>query len=178
MNIGFDLDKIFINYPPLIPAVIIDRLYKAKSNGTLQYRIPSKPEQIVRIISHYWIFRPPIKENIEFFKKIAQENKNKYFLISSRFGFLRKRTENILKRNGLDGSFTKMIFNYNNKQPHLFKNYVLKKYTIDKYVDDDLALLKFLYPKHINTTFYWLNKNISKQLGKNLFAITHLEQMI
>jgi hypothetical protein len=35
MNIGFDFDKVFVDYPPIIPDYFFDRFYKKKANGTL-----------------------------------------------------------------------------------------------------------------------------------------------
>lgn len=179
MNIGFDLDKIFINYPPFIPDKLIDRLYKQRSDGVLLYRIPSKPEQILRIISHHPIFRPPLSGNIRFAKNLANKkiNNNKYYLISSRFGFLKTRTKIILQKYNLDKIFDGMYFNFSNKQPHFFKNETIKKLKIQLYVDDDLPLVKFLARENQKTKFFWLNKKTKGPLEKNLIAITHLSQM-
>jgi hypothetical protein len=177
MNIGFDLDKIFINFPPLIPSGIIDLFYKEKTKDKLKYRIPSKLEQIIRIFSHYPLFRPPITQNLDYVKNLAFKNKNKYYLISSRFNFLKKRTDNLIKRYSFDKIFNAMYFNYENKQPHLFKNEIIKKLDLDTFVDDDLQLLEYLAGKNSKTKFFWLNEKISKPLKKNLFAIKHISEM-
>lgn len=177
MNIGFDLDKIFIDYPPFIPDGLINKLYKQKSNGVLLYRTPSKIEQLLRIFSHHYRFRPPIRENIEYVKRLTSRNNHKYYLISSRFSFLRKQTEIIVKKYGLDKIFDDMCFNFEDEQPHIFKNKVIKKQHISLYVDDDLQLLEYLAKKNPNTKFFWLNKNQTKSLRKNLFAIRHLSEM-
>lgn len=179
MNIGFDLDKIFIDYPPFVPDKLINRLYKHKSDSVLSYRIPSKPEQILRIISHYPIFRPPLTENIKFVKELTnkQKNNNKYYLISSRFGFLKNATKALIKRHGFNEIFDAMFFNFENKQPHIFKHGVITKLKIDRYVDDDLPLLEFLNKINKKTKFFWLNKKIKRTLEKNIIAITHLREM-
>ena len=177
MNIGFDLDKIFINYPPFVPTKLIDRLYKHKSNGVLLYRIPSKPEQIIRILSHHPFLRPPIVKNLEFIKKLSSNKKNKHFLISSRFSFLKNRTNAIINKYLFDRIFDSMIFNFQNQQPHIFKAKTVKKLKIDRYVDDDLPLLEFLNKKNNKTKFFWLNEKISKPLKNNLFAINHISEM-
>lgn len=177
MKIGFDLDKIFIDYPPFIPTNLIDRLYKQKSNGVLLYRIPSKLEQIIRVISHYPFLRPPILENIEFVKKLTSNKKNKYYLVSSRFSFLKDQTDNIIGKYNLSKIFNSMFFNFQDQQPHTFKDQVIKKMKIDLYVDDDLPLLEYLANKNINTKFFWLNRKGSKPLGGNLFAIRDLGGM-
>lgn len=177
MNIGFDLDKIFINTPPFVPGKIIDWLYKGKPNGSLKYRIPGRAEQIFRTFSHHPILRPPILQNINYVRKSTSINTNKYYLISSRFSFLEKRTTAIINRYKLDKVFNAMYFNYSNNQPHEFKSEIIKKLNLDKYVDDDLQLLEYLSDKNPKTKFFWLNKNLNKKLSNSLFAITHLSEM-
>lgn len=177
MNLGFDLDKIFIDFPPFVPSKIIDWFYKEKINHELKYRIPSRLEQIIRVFSHHPLFRPPITSNIEYIRSLALANDNKYFLISSRFSFLEKRTSELIKRYRLNKLFNGMYFNYSNNQPHEFKSEIIKKLNLDKYVDDDLQLLEYLIDKNPKTKFFWLNKKLNKKLSGNLFAITHLSKM-
>ena len=177
MNIGFDLDKIFINFPPLVSSGIIDLFYKGNIKNELKYRFPSKAEQIIRIFSHYPLFRPPITQNLDYVKNLALRNKNRHYLISSRFNFLKKRTDNLIKRYDFDKIFNAMYFNYENKQPHLFKIEIIKKLSLDKFVDDDLQLLEYLTDKNPMTEFFWLNNKISKPLRKNLFAIRDISEM-
>lgn len=178
MNIGFDLDKIFINYPPFIPDSVIDSLYKEKSDGILSYRIPSKIEQMLRFLSHYPPLRPPIMANIEFVKQNKQKNNDKYYLISSRFNFLKGRTQAITKKYQFDTIFDSMFFNYNNEQPHMFKERILRKLLVDRYVDDDLQLLRYLTLRNPKVDFYWLNGKKAGTLENNLFAITRLSAII
>jgi len=177
MNIGFDLDKVFIDFPPLVPGKVIDFLYKEKGNRVLKYRMPSRLEQIVRILSHHPLFRPPIKENLDYVRNLALANKNKYYLISSRFSFLKKRTSDLVKSFGFDKIFNAMYFNYNNKQPHLFKNEIINKLGLDMFIDDDLQLLNYLVEKNPKTKFFWLNNKISEPLKKNLIPIKHIEEI-
>lgn len=178
MNLGFDFDKVFINYPPLVPHVLIDRLYKKKANGTLLYRIPSKPEQILRIATHHPILRKPIMENMQYIRSIAGNKDHKYYVISSRFGFLKRRTEDLIKRHELDSLFHGLFFNYSNEQPHIFKDRMIKKLHIHRYIDDDLRLLEYLLTKNKSTVFFWLNKSHNGFLKKNLFGITKLSSFI
>lgn len=178
MNIGFDFDKIFIDYPPFIPSGIIDRLYRQKSNGVLFYRIPSKLEKFLRLLTHFSAFRPPIIINIKFIKKLAKKNTSRHYLISSRFSFLKNKTKSVIKKYSLDKYFDEMYFNFDNDQPHFFKNKVIKKLKIDLYVDDDLPLLIFLAKRNPKTLFFWFNKKISSKINNNLFAIKSLSEMI
>jgi len=177
MKIGFDLDKVFVDYPPLIPDRLIDKLYKKKSNGVLLYRMPSRPEQFIRQLSHLPILRPPIKTNINFLCSLPKD-KHELYLISSRFGFLEKQTLSLMTRLGLDSVFTRMYFNFENKQPHLFKDEVLRQLKLDLYIDDDLALLKYVAQRNNATKFYWFHQGpFTLTLPKNVMKINKLSEI-
>jgi len=178
MNIGFDLDKVFINYPPLISANIIDSLYRKKSSQDLTYRIPGKMEQSIRVLSHHPIFRPPIKENMFLLRRITQDKKNNYYLISSRFSFLKKRTDSLVKNFKLNNYFSSLHFNYKDQQPHIFKDKKIKELKINIYIDDDLNLLKYLSSKNKNVKFYWLNPKKAEKISSNLYAITSIDKIL
>lgn len=177
MKIGFDLDKILINFPPLVPDRLIDRLYRKKANGELAYRIPSKAEQLLRRVSHHPLLRPGIVENISFIKNIPKEN-NKLFLISSRFGFLENRTKKLIKKYEFEQIFDQMFFNYNNMQPHEFKDEILKRLNLDIYVDDDFHLLKYVAKHNKKTTFYWFSGGSGKRkITRNIYAVSRLSDI-
>lgn len=175
MRIGFDLDGIFVDKPPFIPKSVIELLYRGRDH-TLTYRIPSKPEQFIRRVSHMAMFRPPIRQNIQFMKR-QKHLKHTYFLISGRFGFLQKETKTILRAHAIHEMFSQVILNTDNEQPHLFKNIMIKKWNIDRFVDDDLPLLKFLAQKNPQTVFFWLHGMRKKITQKNLRTIDHLSKV-
>lgn len=184
MTIGFDLDRIFINTPPFIPGDVISKLYKKKDNGELLYRIPSRPEQLFRRATHLPLFRPPIEENLAFLHAVAKKQ-NKLYLISSRYKFLEGVTEKLVQKHKLNTIFEKLYFNYDNKQPHIFKNEILKKLKLDIYIDDDLSLLQFVAKDNPKTKFYWLETDEKesalshhKTLEKNVFPISRLSNII
>ncbi len=178
MNLGFDLDKVFIDYPPLIPDSVLNHLYKKKANGILIYRIPSRPEQILRGLIHLPFLRPKIKKNIEFLQSLSKKD-NKLYLISSRFSFLEKTTDKLTKKYGFDNIFDEMYFNFSNKQPHLFKDEILKKLKIDRYVDDDFHLIKYVAKQNKKVKFYWLNsQRRTHMLTRNITAISNLEDIL
>jgi len=177
MNIGFDFDKIFIDYPPLFPAKLIDKLYKQRDNGILLYRIPSYPEQLFRKATHLSFLRPPIKENLALLKNISKKD-NRLYLISSRYKFLQHETNRLINKYELDKIFDEMYFNFDNKQPHLFKEEILKKLHLDLYVDDDLSLIKHVAKSNPNTKFFWLNTNNEKKtLANNIVEIHKLSEI-
>ncbi len=177
MNIGFDLDKIFIDYPPFVSPRVMDKLYKKKDNGVLLYRIPSYPEQLLRRASHMPFLRPAIKQNLEFLRRISKKD-NKLYLISSRFKFLEKRTAKLIKRYELDQIFDEMFFNYANFQPHIFKQEIINNLNLDIYVDDDLSLIRHAAKTNVKTKFFWLNTFGEKHiLPQNIFEISTLEEI-
>lgn len=178
MKIGFDLDGIFIKGPPLIPKKIIERLYKERDHGVLLYRIPGKLEQKLRKLSHLGLLRGPIKKNLEFLKSNSKGKNHDFFLISSRFGFLKKQTEKLIAKHSLDVAFEKLNFNYQNEQPHEFKSRVVKEKKLDRYIDDDLSLIKYLAKNNPGIIFYWLNKFQKKKLADNILAVTDISEIL
>lgn len=187
MIIGFDFDKVFINYPPLVPSVLIDFLYKGKSYfrkrkniDELYYRFPGKFEQQLRIFSHAPILRHPIAKNIKALEKISKTQNCKTFLVSSRFGFLKERTEKLMKSEDLSKYFTGIYFNYNNLQPHKFKEQQIRKLKIDIYIDDDLDLAIYLSKKIPTLKLYWIHNgnNKSRKIPQNIIAIKNLQEFV
>jgi hypothetical protein len=177
MKIGFDFDKVFIDYPPFLPSILFDKCYKQQDNGILKYRIPSPPEQLLRKALHLPFLRPLIKENFAVLKKIPQKDNNLY-LISSRYHFLKPETQRLIKKYNLQNIFTKMYFNFNNEQPHEFKNTILQQLHLDYYIDDDLSLIKHAAKSNPNTTFFWLNyRNKIKHVSNNIIPITTLAEI-
>jgi len=176
MNIGFDLDKIFIDYPPFVPDSLVNRLYRRETSNKLEYRMPGKAERTLRVFSHHPLFRPVIKQNISELKKIKKNN-CKIYLISSRFGFLKKRTESLINKNGFSTIFDGLYFNYDNEQPHLFKNRIIKKLKINTYIHDDINTITYLAAQNKNIKFYWLNSQKLGKLDVNINGITSISQI-
>lgn len=188
MRIGFDFDKVFIDYPPLLPPQIIDFLYKGGSyfkktntkNFSPKYRYPGKIEQKLRIFSHYPFLRKPIQENVKALQKIAGSKRNNTYLISSRFSFLKKSTNNIMEKYKLNKYFKEIYFNFDDQQPHLFKEKIIKDLKIEKYVDDDLHLSLYLASKFPHLEIYWITDQFSAdiKLPKNVKPIRSLKELV
>lgn len=176
-KLGFDLDGIFIGPPLFVPKSIIEYIYK-KSNKNLSYRIPGELESKIRVASHYHLLRPAIKKNIMSLVKISELPEISIFLVSSRFSFLKARTETWIKIQSMGKFFTKMYFNYENEQPHQFKDRIIKKEKIDKFVDDDLDLLMYLSKKNPDVQFYWVGWNKPPPiLPENITRVKNLEEL-
>lgn len=177
MNIGFDLDNVFINTPPFIPSTVIEKLYIKRDHGKLLYRIPSYPEQLFRRATHLPFLRPGITHNLEVLNNLPKKE-NKLYLISSRFKFLEKQTKAVIKKYKLNTIFDQMYFNFENEQPHEFKNKILQQLSLDIYIDDDLSLLRYVAKHNPKTQFFWLSNHAPKNpLPGNIQMITKLSDI-
>lgn len=148
IKIAVDLDGILIDKPPLIPKKLLERLFRGSGGDNLHYRFPTAElEQQIRKISHYYLFRPPIKKNIAFLKEVANDKKYELYVISGRYSFLEKETENWLKKRKVKNLFKKIYLNLNDEQPHLFKERILRILRPDIFIDDDDLIADFLVGK-------------------------------
>lgn len=147
IKIAFDLDGVIVDKPPLIPKKILEWLFKGHNSSALCYRFPhSRTEQLIRKLSHYYLLRPPIKENLSLVKELAKEG-NELYIVSGRYSFLELETRIWLQKRGLGNTFKKVYLNLRNEPPHVFKEKILKKIKPDYFIDDDAALVAYLKGK-------------------------------
>jgi hypothetical protein len=145
IKIAFDLDGVIIDKPPLISKKLLERLFKGGDGGRLHYRFPhSKLEQKIRKFSHYYLWRPPIKRNIEFIKKLSADKKYEIYIISGRYSFLENETNKWLSKREINCLFKDIYLNLADEQPYLFKEKIIKKINPDIFIDDDGTLVDYL----------------------------------
>lgn len=169
-RVGFDLDGIIIDKPPLIPKKLIEWFFRG-SQENLNYRFPkTKIEQLIRKFSHFYLFRPPIKKNIALIKKIHQQKKHDLYLVSSRYSFLQKETQFWLKKRKIDGLFEKIYLNTEDSQPHLFKEKKLKRLELDFYFEDDELIVDYLDRKLKNIQIFLVDDRGKHGLLKKFFS--------
>jgi phosphoglycolate phosphatase-like HAD superfamily hydrolase len=167
IKIAFDLDGVFVDKPPFIPKAVIEFLFRGHKSRKLHYRFPkNQAEQLIRKISHYYLFRPPIKENIEFLKRIAQKGNFELFIISGRYSFLEKETAVWLEKKGIKSYFKKVFVNLSNDQPHLFKEKILNQVKPDIFIDDDPVLVDYLVKKGLPNIFFFDKEKPATSLEK------------
>jgi uncharacterized HAD superfamily protein len=147
IKIGFDLDGTLVDKPFLIPNSLIQWLFKGHRKG-LDYRFPkTKLEQFIRRLSHFYLFRPPIKLNLKFLKKIANNKDCRLYLISSRYSFLKKETRVWLEKRAIKNLFQKIELNHQDQPPYLFKEKKLRQLGVEVYFEDDPAIAGYLKKK-------------------------------
>jgi len=176
--LGFDFDKVFVNYPPFVPSALINRLYKKKSK-VLSYRIPGTFERHVRIVSHLPFFRSPMEQNIRSLEMLSKKTHVEMHIISSRFSFLKRLTNYWIEKNNFKKYFKSINFNFEDEQPHKFKERILKKLNVNIFVDDDLDLLKYLAPRHPSIKFYHItDKLTNEKLLPNITQINTIADLL
>jgi uncharacterized HAD superfamily protein len=148
LKIGFDLDGVIIDKPPIIPKFIIEGLVRGKRNKGISYRYPKyKIERWVRWLSHHPLLRPPIKENLIRIEELYKADRFKLYIVSSRYSFLEQRTEEWFNYYKLKKLFKEIHINKSDLQPHEFKEKMIKKLKLNVFIDDDLPLLEYLKKK-------------------------------
>lgn len=147
LKIGFDLDGVLVDKPPLVSKKIVESFFKGYRKG-LNYRFPeSVLEQKLRQASHFYFFRPPLKKNLRLVKKLHRQKRYQLYLISSRYSFLKDQTQNWLEKRGVAGFFEKICLNLRNEQPHFFKEKILEQLGLDFYFEDDPLIHSYLGKK-------------------------------
>lgn len=171
LKIAFDLDGVIVDKPPLVPKALLERLFKGGGSNKLHYHFPhSLLEQFIRKLSHFYILRPPIKNNISFIKEIAKNGQYELYVVSGRYSFLEKETETWLEKRKLKGLFKNIYLNKGNEQPHLFKEKILKEIKPDIFIDDDEAIVDYLCHKIKGSRIYCFTpKEITANGGGNPF---------
>lgn len=179
MNIGFDLDGIFVGTPPFMPKELLEWLYCGPQGKQPHYRFPkTKLEQFVRQLSHTHRLRPKKQKNINLVNRLVQDNSDlKIYLITSRYSFLKKQTHKILDHYNLELPFTAIYLNSSDQQPHLFKQEMIKKLKIDLFVDDDLKLLRFLSEHFPKMILLWYNPRSPFKPPMGINKIKSLEEI-
>lgn len=194
MIVAFDLDKIFVDYPPLVPANLINWLYRHSwkdifssqesvrellqngYSGDASYHVPQNSLEIFfRKLTHILPIRPRIRANIEYVKGISA--KHQLYLITGRYGFLEKITHKLLDSYQLTPLFSHIYINSSNLQPHLFKEEILKKSKANLYIDDDLRLLKHLKNTCPGVKLFWYSLNEENEPPGDITMIRSLKQL-
>lgn len=179
MNFGFDLDRVLVDYPPLVPPNLINWLYRDHKKDGLHYRYPkNKLEISFRLLTHHHFFRPQMAKSIEFLISFHKNHpKDKFFLITGRYAFLEKQTHRILERYDLKKYFHEVHINLSDEEPHIFKEKVIKKYKIDTMVDDNLDLLFHLKKSCPKLSCFWFNPEKIPSKYTGIISISNLSEM-
>jgi len=168
IKIAFDLDGILIDKPPFIPKRLLEWAFKGGDGSKLHYRFPkTKLEQWIRKLSHFYLFRPPIRKNIEVVRRLAKDKRYELYIISARYSFLKKETEVLFKKWKINNFFKKVFLNLENKQPYIFKAEILETLEPEVFIEDDPLIIRYVLPKIEKTKifFYYSDPQAAKKLS-------------
>ena len=100
--------------------------------------------------------RKPFVDQSGLFPLLAKGKGYRFYLITSRFKFLKELTEVGLKRYHFDGHFEQILINHQNLNPFVFKLQTIKQLKLDFFIDDDFELIEYLRLR-TTTKFYWVS---------------------
>lgn len=148
IKVGFDLDGVILYNPIRIFRVLITNIIKPiiktffpkKKKNTKVFFVPqSSLLKFIWILLHKTSFMisPGYKELV----KLSKSNKYEFYLITGRYGFLKKGYEKWLNKIQVSKVFKKCFYNSKSEQPHLFKEKMIKQLKLDIYVEDNYDIV-------------------------------------
>lgn len=179
MNIGFDLDRIFIDTPWFFPSFITNYFYYNKNLSS--QKTQNKLVTYIKLFSYLPIFRIPLYKNILILNQLAKNTTYKFYLISGRSSYLKRVTDLFLEKNNIQQIFQSTYINNKDIAPHLFKDEMIKKNHIEIFVDDDLYTLLFLAKSNPEIKFIWFNPTkitIHRNIPENITVIQSFESIL
>ncbi len=150
-RVGFDLDGVVTDHPPLIPFAYLKKFVRTNSVKLRYCQPQSGWLRRLRKLSHTWFLRPPLKKTRRLIEDLASQDEVVLYAVSSRPKSLRKKTEQWLKKWQMDDFFEAVYINEDNQQPHCFKKNKLTQLNLDYYVEDDQEVVDYL-KEHCPTT--------------------------
>lgn len=173
LKVGFDMDGVIL-YNPIRLIRPIAKLFKPlkffifKQKKDFFYYPESKIEQFFFYLLHKTSFKPD--HALENIKQLVESKKIKAYIITGRYSFLKKDYKIWLEKIKAKNIFEKCYQNTNNLQPNEFKEMMIKKLSLDIYIEDNWDIVKKLN-HHTNAKIFWLtnflDKNISYQYKYN-----------
>ena len=112
-----------------------------------------KLQQILWTIAHESSVFPAVGTKL--LKKMVREGKIEVYLITARYSFLDDHLNKWLRRKKLRDIFTSINLNKNDEQPHLFKERIIKKHSLDFFIEDNLDIVKHL-ESSVPCKIFWI----------------------
>ena len=169
LRVGFDLDGVLLYNPARIvrPIVAAVKNIIFKKKKVSFYFPKSKLEKFIWLGFHKssLFIAPGFKEIL----KLIKGKKIKACIVSSRYSFLKEDFEKWLKKLNVHHLFSGIYFNQKDKQPHIFKEELIKKLKLDIFIEDNWDIVNYLNVKcqmlNVKTKILWIynlfDRNIS-----------------
>lgn len=171
LRVGFDLDGVILYNPARIARPIIAFFKKIflKRNINRFYYPKNKIEQSIWNLLHKSSIWPAPGLNL--LSKLIKQNKLQAYIISGRYESLKKDFDAWINKIDPQRQFSGYYYNEINDQPHLYKEKMIKKLSLDIFVEDNWDIVKHLNQnsklKTKNCKIFWiynfLDRNINYQ---------------
>ena len=147
LRIGFDFDGV-IAYNPLrvlrAPVMTVRKWFFTKED--LVFPVPQKrPFRLLWALAHETSFYPSY--GLSNLKKLMEDGKIEGYLVTGRYSFLETSLSKWLKKHGLETAFKGVYLNRDNRQPHSFKEEMIKKLKLNMFVEDNWDIVTYLSQK-------------------------------
>lgn len=143
LRVGFDFDGVIAYNPLRIFRAPVMAVRKWWVKDGLIYPVPhNKPFKWLWALAHETSFYPSY--GLSELKKLMKEGEIEGYLITGRYSFLENSLTNWLKRHGILDAFSGIYINKDDKQPHQFKEEMIKKLKLDLFVEDNWDIVKYL----------------------------------
>ncbi len=171
LKIGFDLDGVILYNPlrifrgmakKILKPLKASLLHQNKSNF---YLPKSNFEKFLWNLIHKSSFM--VNHGYDDLVKLSKNKKIKLYLITGRYGSLKKDYLSWLNKLKANKTFYKCYLNENNLQPNQFKENMIKKLSLDVYVEDNYDIIEKLN-HHTNAKILWLTNAADKNIPYSL----------
>jgi len=155
LRVGFDMDGVLLYNPARIVRPIISSIKQIflKKKG-LRFYYPKKGYEKLfwRLVHKSSIYNAP---GISEISELVKAGKIEAYLITARYNFLGPSVTKWIKKNKLEKTFTQVIYNSQDEQPHEFKERMIKKLGIDIYIEDNFDIVNHL-AKTTQIKIFWI----------------------
>ena len=159
LKVGFDLDGVILYNPIRILRPFAHKFLKPLKASVLHQKkdsfyYPNSPvEKLLWQLVHKTSFR--VNTGYEELKKLAKNKNVELYLITGRYGLLKKEYESWLRKIDAEKVFKKCFINSDNRQPDDFKGTMIKKLKLDIYVEDNWDIIEKLN-HHTGANILWM----------------------
>jgi len=144
LRVGFDLDGVLLYNPARIvrPFVsFIKRIFLHKKKLRFYYPKTNHEKLFWRLVHKSSIYNAP---GISEITKLVETGKIEAYLVTARYNFLGSNVEKWVKQNKLEKTFKGVFYNSKDEQPHEFKERMIKKLSLNMYVEDNFDIVNHL----------------------------------
>ncbi len=160
LRVGFDLDGVILYNPARVirPIVVFfKRLFLKKEKN--QFHYPKTPfQKFIWHLLHKSSFISA--DGVDDVKRLVREGKIEAYIVSARYDFLKKDFARWIQKIGASDFCKDCFYNNSDEQPYVFKEKMIKKLSLDIFVEDNWDVVKYLAVsnsiKSRHVKIYWI----------------------